>query len=250
MNVSKMSFWVAMIIVLNDFLTQSKSLFNGLVFFLSGCCPKDTSLTEVPDQECPENIGQIQRLYFARKGQIKFDLTDPANNIPLLIAGAGNTPDQLAPWALLFSATDDTKVVKTPFTTGGGDSAINPGTVVSQGGGDNTYFSGATKVTAINPSDGTIRLDSLSGDVIKALRKLICEGELEVWFINQDNKIIGSKDSNELFSGFCASNVVLGSLSNQGYGTIDGNVLTFQLPYNWDETKHFVTPVNWSPLAA
>ncbi len=221
-----------------------------ILSFLSGCCPLDASLQEIPDQDCPENIGQIQRLFFARKGQIKFDLNDPLQNLPATIQGAGNTPDAESPWLVLFAAADDTKVIKTPFSTGGGESAINPGGLVTQGGGDNTFFSGATKVTAINPSDGTIRFDSLSAEVIAALRKLICENELEVWFINQQNNIIGSKNDADIFSGFLATNVVLCSLSNQGYGTLDSNTLTFQLPYDWDETKHFIAPTNWSPLSA
>lgn len=218
--------------------------------FLSGCCPLSTSLQDIPQQDCPENIGQIQRLFFTRKGQIKFDLNNPQNNIPATIQGVGNTPDADAPWLVLFAATDDTKVIKTPFSTGGGESAINPGSLVTQGGGDNFFFNGATKVTNINPSDGTIRFDSLRGDVIKTLRKLGCENELEVWIINQGNTIIGSKNDSDIFSGFLASNVVLGSLSNQGYGTFDSNTLTFQLPPHWDETKHFITPTGWSPLSA
>ena len=221
-----------------------------MLIFSSGCCPLDASLQEIPNQDCPENIGQIQRLFLTRRNQIKFNLNDAAQNLPTTIQGAGNTPDAEAPWLVLFLAADNTKVIKTPFLTGGGESAINPGGLVTQGGGDNSFFSGATKLTAINPSDGTIRFDSLSGSVIKALRKLVCENVLEIFFINQQNNIIGSKNDAGIFSGFLATNVVLDSLNNQGYGTLDSNTMTFQLPYNWDETKHFIKPTGWSPLSA
>ena len=37
-------------------------------------------------------------------------------------------------------------------------------------------------------------------------------------------------------------------MSNAGFGTRDSNVLTFQLPFDWDETKHAVTPTDFNAL--
>ncbi len=222
-------------------------MFQHLI--LSACCPKPAALGDITPQLCPEHIGQIQRLWFVRKGAVTFDLLDPANNTPVAIAGLGNEVEEEAPWLILFAAVDDSHVIKTPFVTGGGDSAITPVEPSFFGGGDNSTFSGKKQFVGFNPSDGALNLHGLSGQVIADIRALICEGELEMYFINQENKIIGAKVGDTL-TGFCASAVVLGSMTNAGFNTLDSNLLTFQLDFDWDEKKHFITPNAWSPLAA
>ena len=88
----------------------------------------------------------------------------------------------------------------------------------------------------------------LQADQIAAFRTLACEGNgLEVYLISQEGKIWGSKVG-DLVTGFDATNVVLGSMSNAGFGTRDSNVLTFQLAFDWDETKYAVTPADFNAL--
>ena len=70
---------------------------------------------------------------------------------------------------------------------------------------------------------------------------------LEVFLISQEGKIWGSKVGN-LVSGFDCTNVVLGSLTNSGFGTRDSNTMTFQLPFDWDETKAYLTPSDFNAL--
>jgi len=217
---------------------------NLLNCFLLDCCPLDPSLSDIPASGCPENIGQIQRFWFVRKGQVIWDTATPANNVPSSIAST--TPSAAAGWNILFAASDDTHVVKSPLI--GGDSVLTSGTIISQGGGDNSTLNGETLVNGINPTDGSARFDSLTAAQILAFRKLACEGNgLEVYLISQEGKIWGSKVG-DLVTGFDATNVVLGSMSNAGFGTRDSNILTFQLPFDWDETKHAVTPTDFNAL--
>ena len=222
---------------------------NLLNSFLLDCCPLDPSLTDIPASACPENIGQIQRYWFVRKGQVIWDVVTPANNLPT----APSTPDisglditLAAGWNLLFTATNEFKVVKSPLI--GGDSTLTAGTTITQGGGDNSTLNGETLVNGINPTDGSARFDSLTGAQIAAFRTLACEGNgLEVYLISQEGKIWGSKVG-DLVTGFDATNVVLGSMSNAGFGTRDSNVLTFQLAFDWDETKYAITPADFNAL--
>ena len=217
---------------------------NLLNSFLLDCCPLDPSLTDIPASACPENIGQIQRYWFVRKGQVIWDVVTPANNVPATITG--QAPEDAAGWNILFAAADDTKVVKSPLI--GGDSTLTAGTTITQGGGDNSTLNGETLVNGINPTDGSARFDSLTGDQIAAFRTLACEGNgLEVYLISQEGKIWGSKVG-DLVTGFDATNVVLGSMSNAGFGTRDSNVLTFQLAFDWDETKYAITPADFNAL--
>ncbi len=217
---------------------------NLLNSFLLDCCPLDPSLTDIPASACPENIGQVQRYWFVRKGQVIWDIVTPANNVPATITG--QAPEDAAGWNILFAAADDTKVVKSPLI--GGDSTLTAGTTITQGGGDNSTLNGETLVNGINPTDGSARFDSLTGAQIAAFRTLACEGNgLEVYLVSQEGKIWGSKVG-DLVTGFDCTNVVLGSMSNAGFGTRDSNVLTFQLAFDWDETKYAITPADFNAL--
>jgi len=194
---------------------------NFLNSFLLDCCP------------------------LASKGVVVFDTLAPyTNSTPATIATLD--PEVLATWTILFSAVDDSHVVLTPLI--GGDSTVTAGTPVTFGGGDNSTLSGETFVTAINPSDASVRFDSLTAAQIAAFRTLTCEGNgLEVYLISQEGKIWGSK-TGDLFKGFDCTNVVLGSLTNSGFGTRDSNTMTFQMPFDWDETKAFLTPSDFNAL--
>ena len=212
--------------------------------FLLDCCPLATSLTDIPATVCPENIGQIQRYWFVRKGIVKLDTVSPfTNSTP---AAVQSDPTALATWNVLFTAADDSHVVLTPLI--GGDPSITASAPTTFGGGDNSTLSGEQFVTAIPPSDASVRFDSLTAAQIAALRKLTCEGNgLEVYLISQEGKIWGKKVGN-IFSGIDCTNVVLGSLTNSGFGTRDSNTMTFQLPFDWDETKAFLTPSDFNAL--
>ena len=212
--------------------------------FLLDCCPLPTALSDIPSSTCPENLGQIQRYWFVRKGQVIWDVVTPANNVPATITG--QAPEDAAGWNILFAAADSTKVVKTPLI--GGDSTLTAGTTITQGGGDNSTLNGETLVNGINPTDGSARFDSLTGAQIAAIRTLACEGNgLEVYLVSQEGKIWGKKDG-DLLTGFPCTNVVLGSMTNAGFGTRDNNTLTFQLDFDYDEYKYAVTPADFNAL--
>lgn len=211
---------------------------NLLNSFLLDCCPLDASLTAIDPTTCPENLGQIQRYWFVRAGQVKWDIATPADNLPASILGLA--PEDITGWNTLFAAPDDTKVIKTPLI--GGDATLTAGTNITQGGGDNSTLNGEQLINGINPTDGMARFDSLTGAQIAAFRKLICEASgLEVYLVNQEGKIWGSKVG-DIFTGFPCTNAVLGGLTNNGFGTRDFNNLTYQLPFDADESKHAITP--------
>lgn len=217
---------------------------NILNSFLLDCCPLATALTNIPASTCPENMGQIQRYWFVRRGSVIWDIVTPANNIPATITG--NAATVVAGWNILFSAADDTHVVTSPLI--GGDSVIEAGSVVSQGGGDNSTLSGSTLINGINPATGKARFDSLTGAQIAAMRLLVCEGaNMEVYMINQQGLIWGQRVG-DLFTGFDCENVVIETMTNNGFGTRDNNMLTFQLPYDYDETKGSITPTDFNAL--
>ena len=75
-------------------------------------CPVATALTTITATGCPEEIGQIQRAWFVRKGEVIWD-TDAGglalNNVPAGIIG--DVVEVIAGWNTLKIAPDSTKVV-------------------------------------------------------------------------------------------------------------------------------------------
>lgn len=199
-------------------------------------CPLGTELDAIPETTCPINMGQIQRYLFVRKGNVIWDSVTPADNVPGTITG--EVIEDVTGWNTLLAAADSTKVVKSPLI--GGDSAITAGTELTEGGGDNTTLNGVTLSNGSNPADGTARFDGLTAEQIAAFRKLNCE-DVEVYFVNQSNKIIARKDG-DLITGFPLLKFYFGTKENAGLNSRDSNVMTFQLNSDYDEYLHVVTP--------
>lgn len=212
-------------------------------------CPKPTALTTIANTTCPEELGQIQRFIFSRKGTIRFDTVDPTSpaQLPASIQGLGNLPSILAPWTILLGLATNDKAIVTPLI--GGDPVINAGEQVTFGGGDNSTLNGQIYHVAYNPSTGTFRFDSLSAAQTAALKQLICE-DLEVIMINSDGDLIGERDTvnPDLWHGFAATNVSLGGRSVQGFASRDSNVLTLQLDDDWDTKFEKQTPTDFNAL--
>lgn len=212
-------------------------------------CPKPTALTSIDATTCPEELGQIQRFIFYRKGTIRFDTADPSSvkQIPASISGIGNLPTVLAPWTILLALATNDKAILTPLL--GGDSSITPGTQNTFGGGDNSTLNGQIYSLGFNPADGTARFDSMTAAQTAAFKLLVCE-DLEMIMINDSGQLIGERDTvdTDLWHGFNVSNVAFGGRNVQGFATRDNNVMTFQLDDDWDTKYEKQTPTDFNAL--
>ena len=216
----------------------------NLLTYLTACgiCPPATELESIPDTVCGKGMLQIQRYLFVVGGQVIWDTAAPADNIPVTIAS--EVIEDITGWNTLKAAADLTKVIRTPLI--GGDSGIEPGTELTEGGGDNTTLNGATLSNGTNPADGTARFDNLDKDQIVAFRKLYCYfqgagiGSVEVYWISQDNTLWVRKDGNKV-TGFPLQKFYLGTKNNTGLNSRDSNIMTFQLEADYDE---YLTPIN------
>ena len=221
---------------------------NLLNSFLLDCCPLDPSLTDIPASACPENIGQVQRYWFVRKGQVIWDTaTAGLANVPVTITGdlptaiVGGTKG----WSILSVAADSTKVVLPPLF--GGDITITPAEAITQGGNDNSTLNGQTYFVSFPDSSFSARYDQLSAQTTADLKTLVCEG-LEVYFINDSGDIIGDASVTGTLTGFPCTNVALQSRNVQGFATRDSNVMTFQIDADWDTVFEKVTPTDFNAL--
>ena len=197
------------------------------------------ALTEIPNPTCKPRIGQIQRYYFVRGGQVIWDSVTPANNIPATIAT--DLIEESTGWAVLFAAVNSTKVVKTPLT--GGNSGISGGEPITEGGGGDDTLNGVTLINGFTPSNVQMDFIDLDATTIEAMRKLFCESDLEVYMINNEGKIL-HKDVAGIKTGFpIIGNVVLSPKVNTGITQRDRNTISFSIGNGWDENLAFATPV-------
>ena len=76
-------------------------------------CPEATALTAITATSCPEELGQIQRFIFVRKGEVVWDTATPNNNIPTSIQDDLPTATALGTkgWSILIPATNSTKTI-------------------------------------------------------------------------------------------------------------------------------------------
>ena len=187
---------------------------------LSICCPTPSSLPSAVTvlNPCPNDLGQIQKMAFWRKG----------NTIESEATAIISTT-----WTTLLSATGDTKAVVTPFMAA---VVIPPSEAREFGGGNETrYGAPLRKGGASTPV--TANMYNVDQDVITQVKQWNCE-TLEVIFINEANQFGYSDGASTTFGGF---EVVPGSLnvSDKGVGGFDDadmNVLKFDMVPNWSDT--------------
>lgn len=194
-----------------------------------GCnCPPSGTLTEIPSQLCDVNMGQIVRVAFQRR-QASAPFVEGTNPI-----------SEKASWDAFMGASDDTKIVITSDNVS--NPTIEAGEAVTFGGGDNSTAYGTTLITDGNPSTFSVDFLGQSREQIEAMQELVCESSnLTCYFINNSGQIIASFDGTD-YAGFKVEAPFVGDSGNQGYGSFDTTMMTFQLPYGWSKTREIVDP--------
>ena len=181
-------------------------------------CPVGTVIPTITPSTCPYDIGQIQKLIFQRQGQI---------------AATGVTSGALeATWTALAAATGDTKIDVTPYVY---NAMLAAGDPIIEGGGDNTTLNGIGIVNETNPTTFTGYFRQQQQSVIAAIRDYQCES-IQVYFVNDQGKLIHSLDSSDQVVGFPLYALFVGDLRNEGYGVADKNDIQFQLKAEWGDS--------------
>ena len=213
---------------------MKKNLIPIILFECS--CPKATSLTEVPTQDCPIDLKQIQRYGFQRGGTSFNTGGTPASDIKLL-----------ADWQVYRTASDDTKIIVSPLI--GADPVINAGDAITTGGGDNSTLNGVEENEGTNPSGASATFKSLSPE--KAMKSLICEPDLTVYLFLQGGRVVAKKITADAeYEGIPIQSFFFSDRNNDGFGTKDTFNMSFQLPAGWSEDIEILDAVDldFNPL--
>ena len=197
-------------------------------------CPAGAALPAVPNASCPQDFGQTQKIIFQRifkTAGTKNSFTQTANI------------KQLSSWTALFSASDGTKCVITPYveapTSDGGDA-------ITFGGGNDTV-GGTTKVIGRNPVSMSFVMRQMTQDVIKALKGLQCEDELGVYLVNGDGQILALSSKDNEYTPIPIRSLFISDLKLMGLDNPDENALSFSFLPNWSDDAKVVTP-EFNPL--
>lgn len=198
-------------------------------------CPVGTAIVSVPNASCASDFGQIQKLIFQRvfsSGTTKNSMTQANAKL-------------LATWTALFSATNGTKMVITPYveapTSDGGDA-------ITYGGGNDTV-GGVTKIIGRNATSLTFAMRQVVQSIPAALKQLMCE-VVGVYLVNGDGQIMGKGDtaSTPNLYPFPIDGLFVGDLKLGGLEAPDENALSFNLRPNWSDDAVIITPTDFNPL--
>ena len=197
-------------------------------------CPAGAALPAVPNASCPQNWGQTQKIIFQRI----FKTAGTKNSFT-----QSASIKQLSSWSALFSASDGTKCVITPYveapTADGGDA-------ITFGGGNDTV-GGTTKVIGRNPVNMSFVMRQMTQDVIKALKGLQCEDELGVYLVNGDGQILAISSADNTYTPIPIRSLFVSDLKLMGLDNPDENALSFSFLPNWSDDAKVVTP-EFNPL--
>ena len=197
-------------------------------------CPAGAALPQIPNASCPQNWGQTQKIIFQRI----FKTAGTKNSFT-----QSASIKELASWTALFSASDGTKCVITPYveapTSDGGDA-------ITFGGGNDTV-GGTTKVIGRNPVNMSFVMRQMTQDVIKALKGLQCEDELGVYLVNGDGQILAISSAENTYTPIPIRSLFISDLKLMGLDNPDENALSFSFLPNWSDDAKVVTP-EFNPL--
>lgn len=212
---------------------------------LSCACPAAAALPTIPKFECSEGFGQIQKIAFQR---IIDDDGSHKNYFDSTLAITA-----LSSWETFVTANDSTKIVISPFvenpTQDGGDAR-------TYGGGNDT-LGGVSKIIGSEPTTLTVQLRDVPQNIIKELKKLICEaqnGNLGVYLFDDNGRIEAIQD--EITQGETTTiahypipirALFVGDKIHGGLENPDSNTMSFQFAPNYSDDLTIVTPT-FNPL--
>lgn len=211
-------------------------------------CPAATALTTIPNVQCPENFGQIQKVAFQRLRQ-----ADGTENTFPKVTGTPNSASIVTKtnWTSKMAASNGTKIVVSPYINAPADSGGDAR--MSSGGNDD--LGGIPTVLGGNPVQFEGQLRACPQDVIKTMKELQCEaaaGNLGVFLFDENGNIEAIKDPSDsdglTFKPIPIRALFIGSKIHGNYDAKDMNSISWQYPDNYSDNLDIVKPSDFNPL--
>lgn len=209
-------------------------------------CPAAAALSTIPNVQCAENFGQIQKVAFMR-------LRKADGTVNSFLDGASTGIDKKAAWTAKMALTDGGKVVISPYIQA---PTNEPNDARTFGGGNDT-LGGVEIVIGRNPSTFTGVMRSIPQSVIKVMKELQCEaiaGNLGVYLFDENGNIEGVR---KVTSGtpdtveYLPIPILSLYISDKGHGGLeapDSNNISWSFMPNYSDDLAIVQPDDFNPL--
>lgn len=201
-------------------------------------CPPAAAISDVPINDCPESLGQIQKVILQRI----FSSGTTKNEFAIATAD----PALLASWTPLLAASDGTKVVQTPYIQ---SPAIEAGAPRTYGGGNET-LGGVEIITGREATKAKGNILQVSQDTIEALKKYQTEN-VGVFLVDEYGRIAGLTDdhaSPAVFKPIPIYAFFVGDKTLGGLEAPDMNAVQWSFYPNWSDKQHIITPTDFNAL--
>lgn len=201
-------------------------------------CPAGAALASVPLSDCPESIGQIQKIVFQRI------FSSGATRNSFVAATAD--PKLKASWTPLLAAVDGTKAVQSPYIQA---PATEPGAPRTYGGGNET-LGGVELVIGREPTSFTGNILRNAQRTIKALKGYMCEN-VGVYLVDEFGRIACIADNPTtptIYSPIPISALFVGDKTIGGLESPDMNVISWKFLPNWSDNLVILTPTDFNAL--
>lgn len=197
-------------------------------------CPQAAAISDVPITDCPDEMGQIQKVILQRvfsTGSTKNAIADPT---------------LLASWTPLLASATGTKAVQTPYLHG---PATEPGAARTFGGG-NATLGGIELIVGREATAFTANFMREHQKTIKALKEYQCEN-VGVWLVDEFGRIgclVDDHDTPTEYYPIPVSGLFVGDRNLGGLEEPDMNAIMWKFFPNWSDMMVIVTPSDFNPL--
>lgn len=196
---------------------------------------------------CPEGFGQIQKVVFTtlfddqgNRNAFHGTAESPAVSDPITA---------LASWTAKLAATDNTRIVVSPFIY---NPEAEAGAARTFGGSDNTTLSGIEEIIGRDGTPFTGVLRQMPQSTIKAMKELQCFStvrNLGVYLIDENGQIGAIQDETTptTYYPIPVVSFFVGDKTLGGYEARDSNAIQWAFLPNWSDDLVPVKP-DFNPL--
>lgn len=201
-------------------------------------CPVGASIGGIIIDDCPSNVGQIQKLIFQRI----YETGSTLNSIAAADATIEGT------WTPNFTASDGTKMQISPFISAPENEL---GAAITYGGGNDTK-NGELITMGYESSKFTCKILAAHAKTAESMKALVGE-TMGVYFVNEHSRIWGDSDDATTPTLYYPIEITDFTVSDRKLGgrlEPDYYLVTFNLPPNWANKLNEIIPVGFDPLTA
>lgn len=202
-------------------------------------CPGRAALANIPVDEWPSSLGQVQKALFQR-------IYSGAGTKNTFLAATAD-PKLKASWTAVLSSANGTKVVSSPYLNA---PTTEAGAAKTYGGGNET-LGGVEIIIGREPTSFTANILRVAQNTISALKSYMSEN-VGVYLVDEYGRIACLADNVTTPTAYYPipiSSLFVGDKSLGGLEAPDMNVISWKFFPNWSDNLVIVTPTDFNALS-